>query len=280
MARAGRLTITAEFIEAHPGTAARTLESLDVAQAAALIHDLPSRITAPLLEAMLPAYAAACLERLPSPYARAVLQRLPAAAGAMALRVMAPAVRGDLLAELPRMRRAALQRLLAYPEETVGAWMTPEMPLVPDTASVEAAVRQCRRWEGSLDGPVYLVDERQRLAGMVHPGDLLRAEGAQPVRALARPAPLALSPRDTLTAARAQLRRRTEPQVPVTDRAGRLLGLLERAAVMRLAGGRPPRSSSTASPGIGADLLAAYWQVVKALANLALGGGGDALPRR
>ena len=152
--------------------------------------------------------------------------------------------------------------------------------MVPDTASVEGAVRQCRRWTGSLDGAVYLVDERQRLAGVVYPGDLLRAEGTQPVRALARPAPPALSARDTLTAARAQVRRRTEPHVPVTDRSGRLLGLLERAAVMRVAGGRRVGGPGAAAPGIGADLLAAYWQVVKALVNLGLGGGADAVPRR
>ena len=280
MARPTPFTLTAEFIDRHPVTAARTLETLDPTDSAALIGNLPSRLTAPVLEAMLPPYAARCLEQLDLIYARAALQRLGTASGAQILRQLAAAPRAELLAELPRLRRIGLQRLLRYPAETVGAWMDPEPPLLAESATADAAVRQCRRWSGSLDGPFYLVDEAQRLVGLLHPGELLRADSSQPVRTLAGPVPLALSPRDTLTVARARLRRRSEVRVPVVDRSGRLLGLLDRASIYRPEA--PGRQQAPEGPGSGlaADLLAAWWLVVKSLAGLALGGGGYGSPRR
>jgi len=274
------LTLTAGFIAAHPVTAARTLEAIDPNQAVALLQDLPSRVTAPLLEAMLPAYAGLCLQRLPMAYTRALLQRLPSAAGALALRQVAEPVRGELLAELPRTRRSSLQRLLRYPAETVGAWMNPEAPVLPESANVAAAVRHCRQWSGPLDGAVYLVDDGQRLAGLLHPGELLRADAAQPVRSLARAAPPALSARDTLIAARAQVRGRTDPEVPVTDRSGRFLGVLQRAVLMRATRSAARRRGTAPPTGVAGDLLAAYWLVVKSLVGLGLGGERDAGPRR
>lgn len=276
----GPLTLTAGFIEAHPVTAARTLEAIDPNQAVALLQNLPSRVTAPLLEAMLPAYAGLCLQRLPVAYTRALLQRLPSAAGALALRQVAEPARGELLAELPRTRRASLQRLLRYPADTVGAWMNPEAPVIPEAATVDAAVRHCRRWSGPLDGPVYLVAAGQRLAGLLHPGELLRADPAQPVRLLARAAPPALSARDTLIAARAQVRGRTDAEVPVTDRSGRFLGVLRRSTLMRATRSAARRRGAAPPSGVAGDLLAAYWLVVKSLVGLGLGGERDADRRR
>lgn len=276
----GPLALTAGFITLHPVTAARTLEAIDPNQAVALLQDLPSRITAPLVEAMLPAYAALCLQRLPSAYTRALLQRLPSAAGALALRQLAAPVREELLAELPRTRRSSLQRLLRYPAETVGAWMNPEASVLPESANVETAVRHCRRWSGPLEGPIYLVDDDQRLTGLLHPGELLRAEAAQPVRSVARAAPPALSARETLIAARAQVRGRTDPEVPVTDRSGRLLGVLQRSVLMRATRGAARPRGAGPPTRVAGDLLTTYWLVVKSLAGLVFGGERDADLRR
>ena len=57
MAEAGTLTLA--FVSSHPVEAARVLEGLPGADAAALFASLPARAAAPALAAMLPAAAAA-----------------------------------------------------------------------------------------------------------------------------------------------------------------------------------------------------------------------------
>lgn len=253
------------FLEAHPADAARVLERLAPASAAALLQSAPQRLASPVLRQMLPLAGARCLEQMEDSETIGLLRGVGAQAGVALLRHFGTERRAQMLAELPTALTLAYELLLGYPEGTVGAWMDPHALALPADMSSADSLERVRRAEDAPVADPYVIDRNQRLMGYVELADLLRADAAVPLTRLVRPSPHQLPAQSLLAGLRNHPGWRESSTLPVVDRSDRLVGAITHAAMQRalsLEYSPPtPRNAENTLAGV----AGAYWFGVSAL---------------
>lgn len=90
----------------------------------------------------------------------------------------------EILSELEPDDADEIEELLAYDDESAGGIMSPEFIAVADSASIAETIRTIQEVEDPPDHAfqVYVVDEDDRLTGLVSLHALLTARPSQPIR--------------------------------------------------------------------------------------------------
>src|SRR5262245_38461940 len=134
--------LTLAYLADHPAEAARVVETLSVADAAALFAAIPARTGAPVLTAMLTTAAARTLGALADEQVLALLTAAGTQTAVALLRHVSDPRRTRLIAGLPTVSALASRMLLGFPEDAVGAWSDPEVvALAPGTSAAHALQR-------------------------------------------------------------------------------------------------------------------------------------------
>lgn len=263
--------LTCAFLETHPADAARILERLVPASAAALLQSVPLRLASPVLRQMFPLAGARCLEQLDDNETAGLLRGVGAQAGVALLRHVGAGRRAQLLAQLPGALTLAYELLLGYPEGTVGAWMDPRVLALPAAMNAGDSLERVRHAEEAPVADPYVIDQNQRLTGYVELADLLRANATSPLARLVRPSPHRLPAQALLAGLREHPGWREASILPVVDRGGRLVGAITHAALQRALS----LEQSAPVPGRPEDALAgiagAYWFGVSGLIQALIG---------
>lgn len=266
MADAERLSHA--FMRAHPAQAARVLEAVVPAEAAALLARVPARLGAPVLAAMLPNAAARALSGLQDEHALALLGELATQPVVAVMRHVPEPRRARLIAGLPAAAALASQLLLGYPEDAIGAWTDPDVLALPGTTRAAEALERVRHMEGIVQR-VFVTSGDRRLEGWVPLPALLRASaGAALASIMSRPEGV-LTAQTPLAGAVGHPGWERSSLLPVVESGGRLVGVLTRDALAR-ASRRVSRPAHSAAPGSLAGMLTrSYWD--------ALSGGAEAM---
>ena len=268
MAEPEALTLT--YITAHPSEAARVLERMPGADAAALFATVPARAGAPVLTAMLPSAAARILLSLHDEPALALLTAAGVQAAVTVLRYIPEPRRSRLLEGLPTATAVASRVLLGYPDDSVGAWADPDIiMLVPETRVNDVLARVRGGDEKKVD-QVYGVDNEQRLIGIVDLLELLRVPDSTTLASVLHKPLAMLNAMTPLTGAATQRGWQLSSVLPVVERDGRLIGVMHRATLARAMA----RSRATTQPAndvtITGVLTRGYWDAASGLAEASL----------
>jgi len=262
------------FVEAHPGEAARTLEALPAPQVAAFLESLAPERAASVLTGMLPRHAADCLQALERPVAKRLAGFLEAVAVADIARCLPDERCQELLGWLRPGRRAGAGLLLAYPQNTLGAWADPRAMTLRGDATVAWARKAVRLAQVPPRGELLIVDEGGRLAGMVALAALLRCDPEVRLGTILEPDRSALPARADLSRAAEVFVGSDRRSWPVVDHRGRPLGVLSPARLGQALG--RPREEARRGPEFGsamgemgatmgsawAGLLRAWWDLL------------------
>lgn len=257
--------LTHAFLEAHPADAARVLERLAPAPAAALLQSVPLRLASPVLRQMLPLAGARCLEQLDDAETAGLLRGVGAQTGVALLRYFGVERRTRLLVQLPTALTIACELLLGYPEDAVGAWMDPRALALPADMTAGESLERVRRADETLVADPYVIDRNQRLLGYVELADLLRAGPATSLMRLVRPSSHRLPAQALLTGLREHPGWREASTLPVVEQGDRLIGAFTHAALQRallIEQGTPARRGAEDTL---AGIAGAYWFGVSAL---------------
>ncbi len=260
-------SLTLTFVTAHPAEAARTLERISAHDAAALFATIPARAGAPVLAAMLPSAAARILAVLDTETAISQLAVTGTQAAVSILRQIPELQRRKLVAGLPTTAAMVSRMLLHYPEDSIGAWVDPDiLVLSADTTVAEAMERIANGSEPKVE-QVFSVDREQRLVGAINVHELLRVPGTMLLSNIAQKPDALLIASATLGGALKRRGWHQSSSLPVMDRSGRLIGVLRRSALDRaLARGQLPAHTRNGAP-LSAMLARGYWNAFCALAD-------------
>jgi magnesium transporter len=255
-------------MRAHPAQAARVLEAVPPADAAALLARVPARLGGPVLGAMLPTAAARALGGLQDEHSLALLGELGTQFVVAVLRHVAEPRRARLIAGLPTAAALASQLLLGYMEDAVGAWTDPDVLALPGTTRAADALERVRHMQGIVQR-AFVTSAEGRLEGWVPLPALLRAPaGAGLASIMSRPEAV-LAAHTPLAGAVAHPGWERSSMLPVVESGERLLGVLTRDALAR-ALRRVSRPAPAAAGGSLAGMLTrGYWD--------ALSGGAEAM---
>ncbi len=150
--------------------------SLDVETAAEALHELEPKVQADIIDDMSKEKASDILEQMPPDEAADVLGDLPENKAK------------ELIGLMEKEEAEDVQELLEHEEDTAGGLMTTEFISFPPDMAVEEAIRELR-----LEAPdvetvyyLYILDEKERLEGVVTLKDLILAKPETTIRDIMR----------------------------------------------------------------------------------------------
>ena len=228
------LDVVLAFVQQHPEAAARELELQSKETTAELIEALPLHQGRQLVTHMLPPYAARLCAYLSLDTAAELLSELNANQAAFILRGMPKPKRDDLLRVLPEKTTILCRLLLSYSDDSVGAWMSADIVMLPSNCLVaEALQRFIGANSSTLGDELPVVDNDGYLVGQVCLRDLLCAKGESSISHLHQDAPYTLSSRTSLAATAHHEGWQQHDILPVLNRNKQLVGLLRHVDLRR-----------------------------------------------
>jgi magnesium transporter len=229
------------FLGDHPDDAARILERLNPADAAALLGDLPADQAAAVFRVLGPVPGSACAAAMPDASRASILDVLPLDDAGVALRGVEDARHESLLARLGNERRAQLQRILAWRDDTAGSLADPLVLALTDDLSVAEAQRQLRGSRQHLFYYVYVVDRAGLLVGVLAIPELMAARPKAVLRDVMKENPVRLEAEADFATVAVHPAWRDLDALPVVDGEGHLVGAIRHKTVRRIgwSPGRP-----------------------------------------
>ncbi|MCH8275523.1 MAG: magnesium transporter, partial [Armatimonadetes bacterium] len=274
--------------------AALLLEALpsDAAQA---ITDLPPQLRETALRALPPERAADIVEELPDDVAASAIEAMRAESAAAILHEMQTDEEADVLQDvsdrkaeeilgrLDREEAEMARELLEYPEDTAGGLMQKEFIGLPVGFSASEAVRHLRsRAAEYADFPasyLYVLDERERLLGVLSLRSLLLCDPDAPIRSLMRTDPVSVEPSVEGEELAKVFRRRHFLAMPVVHADDRMLGIVTQEDALRFekeesdedllqVSGIPSGEELRETPFLSRALRRLSWLLLKIVLNL------------
>jgi magnesium transporter len=259
--------LSTAFAASHPAEAARVLETLSAPDTAEFISALTPRLAAPIFRYMGPPYAARVVTTLEEEQVIAVIQLMGPQAAARVVQQLPSDCQLPLFTRLPVGTAIAIRLLVGYPRGTCGAYMDPwPLALAPDMAAAEA-LEQIREFDGELADCLFVSNGQRRLVGVLGLGDLVRAAPREPLSAIMRPVVHTVSALASASLVGAHPGWDEFHALPVVERENRLVGALHRHALSAALAAPAARSQ----PNVASGLFVAYWQMVSALTEVAVG---------
>lgn len=215
----------------HPADVAAALRDLDPDDALTVFRVLPNGRAAEVLDELDPDLTRYLLDHAPPGQIAAALDQLPMDDAAEVVSEATHERAAQLLAALDARApadAAAVRGLLAYPDDSAGRLMTDKYAAVPPHATAAQALQYLRANAHILEtvNDVYVTDTDGMLLGVASMRQILTAGEWQPVAEFMTVHPLAVLPEtDQQEVARA-IARYDLTTIPVTDAAGRLLGIV------------------------------------------------------
>ena len=223
-----------QFVSAHPAQSARVLESIPSPDAAEVIEALPVGLFSGLLRCLAPITGANVLQLLPPEKAAEILSATRTDVAAAVLRAMGSEQRSFVLERLSPPSRKGLGRLLRYADGSAGALMDPGVVSISEGLSVAEALQRVRHDPEHTLYYLYVVDEGQKLVGVVTFRDLMGTRPDQLVELVAVREVASLPARASWQSVLAHPAWKRVHALPVVETDGRFVGVIRYETIRKL----------------------------------------------
>lgn len=213
----------------HPADAADLLEQLSKEDFTAAVDLLGSQLPTEIIIELRDEYREAAVFRLPDETVAAVLEELDSDDVTTVLEDLEDERRERILRKLSPEDRASLEHGFAYGEETAGRLMQREYFAAPEFWTVGHAIDHARENAEALPADfyeVYVIDPTHRLKGEVPLAALLRTPRDVALADIMEEVQSDIKADMDQEEAAFQFQKYSLASAPVTDDAGRLLGML------------------------------------------------------
>ncbi len=225
-----------QFVSTHPAQSARVFESMPAPDAAEVLEGLPVDLFSGLLRCLSPIIGANVLALLPAEKAAEGLSATRTDAAAAILRTMGAEQRSSIMQHLSPDLRRGLGRLLRYADGSAGALMDPGVISIPEGLSVADALQQVRHHPEHALYYLYVVDEGQKLVGVVTFRDFMAARPDQLLASIAVREIASLPARASWQSILAHPAWKRVHALPVVETDGRFVGVIRYETIRKLEG--------------------------------------------
>ena len=183
-ARRVRLKIEQDRLsKMHPSDIADILEELAPAERQALFISLDEEVAAEALEEVKPKMQQSLIESLDSEQIAGIVEEMDPGAAADLLSELTDERSEAILEEMDPEERQEVEDLLEFSGNSAAGRMTTEYVALPATAVVDQAIEALRDFEGDIETitDIYLIDEEERITGLIPLVQLLLAKAEMPL---------------------------------------------------------------------------------------------------
>ncbi|MGB3306157.1 MAG: magnesium transporter [Thermomicrobiales bacterium] len=214
--------------EVHASDWADIIHQLDDAELAELIGLVPDAARVEILAEIDPGAAAQILDEQSADHSASILAAMDPDDATDVIAEMDDQRAGEVLAALPAEDSETLRGLLAYPEATAGALMTPEFVAIAPNLRADQAIEALRAIAADAEvvNYVYVLDREDHLLGVLSLRNLVLAPPQTLVRDLMISPAISVSASEQEQVAANLLRDRNLLALPVVDDDNRLLGVI------------------------------------------------------
>lgn len=222
------------LVDASPEDAADVLEELRDEDAAGLIATLGPSEAAQILEEIAPELAAEMVEHVSLEDLTAAISEMPDDAATDLLAELDDEMMDDILNLIDDRTEATYRRLLLYPSDSAGGLMTTDIASLPLGLTTGEAIERIRQLNELFEdlSYIYVVDESQRLHGVVSFRHLVFKRPGATLADVMIPDPIAVDPLTDREEIAEICQRYHLLGVPVVDGNGVLLGMVANDAVL------------------------------------------------
>ncbi len=220
--------LAAVSAEIHASDWADMIQQLDDDELGRLIDLVPGEARVQILAELDPAAAAELLETGTARHSASILSEMDPDDAADVIGEMEDDRANEVLAALSDADSTTLRELLAYPEDTAGALMTPEFVAIAPTLRADQAIEALRAIAADTEvvNYVYVLDKNDLLLGVLSLRNLVLAQPAALVRDLMIAPAVSISVMADSQTAAELLRDRNLLALPVVDGDQRLVGVI------------------------------------------------------
>lgn len=223
------IPVVKRYFETDPNGAARSLETMPEEQVVEVLKALPPALAAKAVRQLQVTYAAAVLKDAEADLFKEISEGLDPHHAATIFMHLPGAARERFLQHAPEKLKREIQEHLTYPEDSVGRLMSTNFLAVRTDLTVGEAIERIRllaqkRFPASY---AYVVDEQDRLKGVMNMRDLLLATPDQKLGDLMRKETFTLHSFTDREEAARELAKRRYFAVPVVDHEGHILGIIK-----------------------------------------------------
>lgn len=167
----------------HPSDIAQIISQLDQHHVQEVLETLDDEAAADAFSEVSPDLQLALIRGMEPERAADILEEMEPDDAADILGDLEPERAHDLLSRMDVDEADDVRELLSYPDESAGGLMTNDMVTVPPTVTAEQAIRLVREQAAAMDNVyyVYVVDEGERLLGVLSLRELIVAEPQTPI---------------------------------------------------------------------------------------------------
>ena len=167
----------------HPSDIADILEELAPAERQALFQSLDEEVAAEALEEVRPKMQQSLIESLDSEQIAGIVEEMDPGAAADLLSEMTDERSEAILEEMDPEERQEVEDLLEFSGDSAAGRMTTEYVALSAAATVDQAINSLRDFEGDIETitDIYLLDEEERIAGLIPLVQLLLAKAETPL---------------------------------------------------------------------------------------------------
>lgn len=218
-----------KFFENDPAKAAHTLETLEEDAAAEALESLPLGLAAETVRHLSETYAAALLQKLPRPLFKALAEKLEPRQAAAIFLNLGEEARAQLLGALEEKKKKEVHEFLSYPEASAGRIMSTSFLAFHADLRVKDAVQKIRQLaqRGASVSYVYVIDQENRLVGVMNMRDMMLAPQDSALEAVMRRNVFTVDSFEDREKVAAEIAERKFFSVPVVDREMHLLGVVK-----------------------------------------------------
>lgn len=222
------------LMRSHPERAAGVLERLGREEAIGALAAGDPALAAGVMARLAPPLAGAVLAALEPPRVAEVLGALDLDVAARLARRLPEERLAPALERVPPRRERALRSLLRFPEHSAGALMDPNVLALPGTLTASEALARVKEDPESARYNLYVVDDAQKLEGVLTLRELFLAPPGARLADLMRRSPICLDAHDDRSHIVGHPGWREAHALPVVDEQGAYLGAVRYGTLREL----------------------------------------------
>ena len=218
----------AGLAELHPADLADIIDQLAPKDRAGVLASLDDEAAADVFEEMEPETQVEVLEDLDPARAADILEEMSPDDAADLVADLSDESREEILALMERDEAEELGELLSYPEDTAGGMMTTEFVTLPASLTGAQAIDRLRELEPDAETIyyVYVVDNEERLVGVLSLRDLIVSKPDTPISAVMIAEPVTVGALADEAEVAEIVAHYNLLAVPVVDAGGHLVGIV------------------------------------------------------